>query len=312
MPFASRDLDQEEYDFLGHAQELLSPIDVNDGPLLVRRAIERQAFSAALYRPRPSDLDPNSKAPDSRMDMIAVARRHAAVQFYERGAARTPTIPGTTYIAGPNYADRNLRLKTAVRRTRVLSEYLQLRRGGLSALLDDPSQSAYADELQCQFAKSRAVAILIDGYMTNGEDLPNTCGRPRGIKIMREALLEARLINISERTLANYFNELGPTSVFHYLIRYQDCRCILRPWNPCHPKFKQGIMRRASSTDELRAVCQLYNTVVLELNEKYRFGFRIIENLPKPETKTDYNSLARDKPKPELTKAIRAVTGRTA
>ena len=64
-------------------------------------------------------------------------------------------------------------------------------------------------------------------------------------------------------------------------------------------------------TDEFRAVCQLYNVVALELNEKYKFDFRIIENLPKPENTTDYESLARDRPNRELTKAIKAATGLT-
>jgi hypothetical protein len=309
MPFASQDF---SYDLLAHVHELMSPIDVHDSGELVRRAIERQAFSAALYYPRLSDLDPDRKAPDWRADMMFVARRHAALLFYERDAARMPTVPGRTYVARPNRAERRLRLKNAIRRSRVLSEYLQLCSGGLGALQDDPSQSAYANELQHQFAKSIAVAILIDGYMTNGEDLPNTCGRrPRGIKIMREALLEADLINISERTLAKYFDELEPTSVFHYLMWYQDCMSVLRPWNPCNPNFIQGIMRRARSTDELMAVCQLHNTVVSELNEKYRFAFCTIENVPKPETKTDYDSLARDKPNPKLTEAIKTVIGRT-
>jgi hypothetical protein len=53
-------------------------------------------------------------------------------------------------------------------------------------------------------------------------------------------------------------------------------------------------MQRASSArsvDELRAVCLLYNTLASELNEKYDFAFTIIENVPSPEAKTDYDSL---------------------
>jgi hypothetical protein len=302
MRFAIRNSD---YLFVEHAAELSSSINFNDEAALLRRAIERQAFSVGLYRPYPSELDTHGRARGPRENFIAVARRHAAVRASERGAARRNNI------ARLCAADTNIRLKAAVRRGRVLDECLHLRSGGLSDLLGDPSQTAYACGVKSQFSKSKALADLIAAYMSNGQDLPDTFGHPRAIKIMRTALREARIIKISERTLANYFVELGATAVFHYLIWYQACRTILRPWNPCDPKFLLKIMRRARSTDDFRAVCHLYNTVASELNDKYRFGFRIIENMPNPEAPTDYDTLARDKPNPQLTKAIKAVIGCT-
>ena len=309
MLSAIRNLD---YNIWENIQSLLTPIDAEDRPFRIRQAIDRQAFSVGLYYPFSSDLDANRKAKDPAADMIAVARRHAAVQFYEYYEDRSRTIPWQTNIARSSYADRQLRLQTAIRRNNILREELALERGGLSALVNDPSQTACADQLRRRFSKARAVATLIDGYMTNGDDLPKTRGRPRGIKIMREALREAKLVNLSEKTLANYFNELKSTSVFHYLSYFQDCLRILQPCNPCDPKFRRRIMGRANSTDDLRAVCHLYNSVALELNEKYQFDFILLENVPKPEARTDYDSLARDKPNLKLTEAIKTVIGRTS
>ena len=111
---------------------------------------------------------------------------------------------------------------------------------------------------------------------------------------MKDALCALELFDKSEKTLDNYFDELAPTSVFHYLLFSQDCHKVLKPTNPCSKKFTRIITQRArsaSSVDELRAVCLLYNTAASELNDKYGFAFSIIENAPKPEEKTDYDWL---------------------
>jgi hypothetical protein len=172
--------------------------------------------------------------------------------------------------------------------------------------------------------------------MTNGDELPNTHGRPIGSKIMREALREAAcaklsrskvesirvsqqnltawglLGKLSQKTLHKYFDELGHTAVFHYLIEIQHCKPVLNPLDHYDKDFPQKITQRARLVDELRDVCLMYNTAVTKLNEKYRFNFSFIENVPKSETETDYDALTHYKPDPDLTKAIRAVTGQTA
>jgi hypothetical protein len=89
MTFFSDDLDDVAYDFLGYANELLYNLDISDESNLIRRAIELQAFSVSLYYPRLSQLDVTRKGPTPQVDMIAVARRHAAVKLYEYYARRT-------------------------------------------------------------------------------------------------------------------------------------------------------------------------------------------------------------------------------
>src|SRR5271165_3361162 len=88
MTSASNDLDDMPYDFLGYANDLLHKADVSDESNLIRRAIELQAFTVSLYYPRLSQLDVSKKGPTPQVDMIAVARRHAAVKLYEYYAAR--------------------------------------------------------------------------------------------------------------------------------------------------------------------------------------------------------------------------------
>ncbi len=74
-----------------------------------------------------------------------------------------------------------------------------------------------------------------------------------------------------------------------------------------------GVASRSAGSVKLslRGACLMYNFAVTELNEKYRFKFARIENVPKPETETKYDALIHYERHPKLTKAIRAVTGLT-
>jgi hypothetical protein len=77
----------------------------------------------------------------------------------------------------------------------------------------------------------------------------------------------------------------------------KNCKSVLWPIKPSKPRFTQLIMqrsRRLSAFDELRAVCLLYNIVAYELNLKYGFAFIIVDNVPKPDSSTKYDSLAAD------------------
>ncbi len=167
-------------------------------------------------------------------------------------------------------------------------------------------------EFKRQIEKSKAVAKLIGAYMTNGDELPATLGRPIGSKIMREALSKAKHLKISGRTLFKYFSELEHTAVFHHLMRIHHCMPVLNPLDHYDKDFPLKIMQRARSVDDLRGVCLMYNTAVADLNEKYRFNFALVENVPKPETETKYDALIRCERDPDLTEAIRDVTGHTA
>jgi hypothetical protein len=300
------------YDLIGELEKLLIEIDVNDEPTIVRRAIELQAFRVSLFYPRFTQLPVSGKIRSPPVDMIALARRHAALVLY-RHYTRHPGLSSWK-------TDENgliLNFKCVELLLELLKDYLHVEKGGLSELEKDISQHYYVNELVSQLPKSRPVGILIDAYMTNGGDLHGARGQPVGLKIMREALCdpelyvlpESTLVKLSERTLANYFDELEPTSVFHYLIQMQDCGTLLNPSIPRDSRFTQILMQRARFVDELRAACLLYNAVVLELNGKYRFAFTTIENVPKPKNKTIYDSLVLYKTSDELTDAIKTVRG---
>lgn len=248
------------------------------------------------------------------MDMIAVARRHAAVKLYEylaptsekSGLGIERKIPSSTAVEG--------NVGRLFSRVPLLIEYIALGTGGLSVLLEDPPPREYAYSLRSQFAKSKAVAIFIDAYLTNGNDLPTTDRHHSGRKTMRDALCygeryEEKIFKQTERTLYNYYDELEPTSVFHYLMSFQGCREVLRPINPSSPSFARLLLRRARSKDDFSGVCQAHNTVVLELNEKYGFEFKIIDNVPQIES--DYARIVRHKHNPKLAEHIAAVIGQT-
>jgi len=273
MTFGAGVSDDTPYDFCGHAQFLLRNVDVNDKALIVRRAIELQAFQVSLFYPHRYRLTASGKRHPPLVDMIALARRHAALELYKRYTARSPGIKGGSL----NSVKKNLlinfeRIEVLLE---LLKDYLALERGRLSVLPEDLSPSEYTDELQRQFSKSKAIAALIGAYRSNDEDLPDTGVRHVGLRSMKYALCTLQLFTQSEKTLDNYLNDLEPTSVFHYLLWLQKCTKVLRPTYPRSPKFTRIIMQRANSSrsvDELRAVCLLYNIVASELNEKYGFG----------------------------------------
>jgi len=298
--------DVTSYDFCGHVQFLFRSVDVNDKALMVRRAIELQAFQVSLFYPQIYRLTASGKRRSPLVDMIALARKHAALELYRRYTARSGGIKGQSL----NSIQKTLSIN--FERIEVLLEILRndlhLEGDRLGDGENDVSLYEYSDELERQLPISNAVAALISAYRSNGGELSDTGERPVGLKKMIDALCDSQTVKKSEKTLDNYFKALEPTSIFLYLLWFQDCRAILRPTYPSNPKFAQIIMQRASSShsvDELRAVCLLHNTVALELNTKYGFGFRIIENVPKPEANTDYDALADDtRPSPNLTRFI--------
>jgi hypothetical protein len=169
----------------------------------------------------------------------------------------------------------------------------------------------FVKKCRSSLEKSRGVAELLKGYATNGDQLPNSTGRPSGIKIMREALRRAQLVTYSQRTLLKYYTELEPTAVFHYLMRIHHCSAVLHPLDHYDKDFSEKIMKKAQSVDELRDVCRLYNLAVAELNGNYGFNFTYIDNVPKSETETTYDVLISQQPNKKLTAAIQAVTGHT-
>lgn len=68
------------------------------------------------------------------------------------------------------------------------------------------------------------------------------------------------------------------------------------------------VYRRAKAVGALAAVCQNYNIVSLELNEKYGFNFQTIEDVPAVQS---IYKLHRQSSNPKLTDAINEVIGRT-
>jgi hypothetical protein len=122
---------------------------------------------------------------------------------------------------------------------------------------------------------------------------------------------ERTVVNQSQRTLAKYFDELEPTAVFHYFAFGCKWEEILVPTDPRNPNFTELIMQKACYVDELRAVCLHYNKIAQILNKKYRFTFRRIENVPRPESETKYDSLKHGEYDLDLAKAISDVIGRT-
>ena len=159
----SGDSGDAQYDFLGNLQKLLVKIDVNDEAQIVRRAIELQAFMVSLYYPCLSQLPTSRKARPPALDMIALARRHAALKLYN-----DYTSPGiyrrSLNIKGfPSLKSVQVGLSTNFKCIEVLldllRDYLGIEGGGLSAPERDISESEYADELRSQFVKAKAVQL---------------------------------------------------------------------------------------------------------------------------------------------------------
>jgi hypothetical protein len=73
---ASNNLCGVQYDFIGDLQKLLMKIDVKDEVMIVRRAIELQAFMVSLHYPCLTQLPVSRKAHPPALDMIALAPPH--------------------------------------------------------------------------------------------------------------------------------------------------------------------------------------------------------------------------------------------
>jgi hypothetical protein len=330
----------ELYDFRESLKFLLQSVDVGVTALLARRAVELHAFQFSLYYPYFTQLPPFKERPLPKKDVVALARKYAALQLFNYyasralykntfGMKRTPSLNNIETGLADNFKPIEALLE-------LLKDYLTAESDGRGVIEKGISRKGFVKEFRHQVEKSIAIARLIDAYMTNGDELPSTHGRPIGSKIMREALRKAAsaklsrskvesvrvsqrdltawglLSKLSQKTLFNYFDELEPTAVFLYLKEIHHCKPVLNPLDHYDKDFPQEIMQTARSVDDLRGVCLMYNAAVTELNEKYRFTFALIENVPKPETETEYDALVDCERDPDLTEAIKAVTGQTA
>ena len=243
--------------------------------------------------------------------MIAVARRHAAVKLYEYYATRTP---GRRLSQPRKDTSSSKRIKEIlgrkIRRAKILKDYLALENGGLSMLLEDPSPREFAHSLEQRLNLSERMALLIEAYFTNGDELKNTGRRPVGFQVMKDALSEFGIFDKTAKTLDNAFIELEPTSVFHYLIWFRGCADVLRPVHPYDSNFARVILQRARALDDLAGVLLFYNAVASELNKNYGFTFTIIEEVPQVDF--IYNApLGRLPRNVKLTEAIAKVVGRS-
>jgi hypothetical protein len=244
--------------------------------------------------------------------MIAPAKRHAALKLFEHYASPIPRRhpPNSDNIRSSTPVKKGLSIR--IKRAQFLKEFLAIKSGGLSVLLDDPSLEEYALLFGRQFPKSEAVAILVKAYTTNGGDLKNlerTVNRyPLGLQTMRKALCRTKMFNRSEKTLDNAFVELESTSVFHYMMRWQGYWDLLKPLYPGSPNFSRRLLRRARDADEFTGACRMYNTIACELNSEYGFSFCTIENVPQFEG-VNNSSPTRYPYDPALAKAIKEVTG---
>jgi hypothetical protein len=297
---------------------LFRSFDVEDKASIVRRAIELQAVLVSLYYPRRAELSPPAEGQPAPVDIVALARRHAALVSYNHYT--TPRIYRRSLRIGGLASWKTVQegLSINLPYIEVLIEllrgYLSIERGGLNVNERDILKNEYRIELLRQFEKAKAVSTLIKAYVTNGQNIQNVKRRtksPLGIKTVRNALCQSGRFIQTERTLANYFDELEQTAVFHYFAFRCGCELVLVPTDPLDQNFTNLIMRKAQNVDELRAVCLHYNKTAESLNNKYGFKFGIVKNVPRPEGETKYDSLSRGEYDPDLAKAISDAIGRT-
>jgi hypothetical protein len=243
-----------------------------------------------------------------------LGRKYAALRLFHYYASRT--LKNTTGIK--RVVDLNKLQARLAGNSEQIGVLLQLLKNYLAVGREDSNvpkrymkKYEFVNEFRSLLEKSTGVAELLKGYATNGHELPNSTGRPSGIKIMREALRRAQLVTYSQRTLLKYYSELEPTAVFHYLMRIHHCNAVLHPLDHYDKDFSEKIIKKAQSVDELRDVCRMYNLAVAELNRNYGFNFTDIDNVPESKTETTYDVLITQKPDKKLTEAIKAVTGHT-
>jgi hypothetical protein len=293
--------------FFSGNHSLFHSFDVNDEGFTLRRAIELQGFLVSLYYPLRLELSVQEPAHSNPVDVIVLARRHAALKLYRH----------YTSIKGyPSLKNVQIGLATNLKYIEILLQalkgYLALEKGGLSAEERDISPQEYQAALLRKFAKSKAIAILIKAYITNGQAIVQAkryARGPFGIKVMREALCDSGNFKQTERTFASYYYELEQTAVFHYLAFSCDCEKLLVPTNPLDPNFSKEILKKASYVEELKAISLHYNKLASMLNNKYGFSFRLIESIPQPEGATKYDSLKRGDHDDKLAIAISKVIG---
>jgi hypothetical protein len=232
------------YEFYGGLQFLLEKFDPSDNALTTRRAIELQAFRVSLFYPKIYCLTASGKPRRPLINMIALARKHAALALYERYTARSPGPTGQSLRSIEENLSRHFDSVRAV--LEVLKDYL-INREDTSSSAHDLAPKEYAIELQRVFTISKSVANIIDIYRSNGVDLQRTDDRPIGLRIMTNCLCDAGLFKKSEKTLENYFKTLEPAAVFHYLSWLQGCKAVLAPEKPDSREFAEIILKRGRS-----------------------------------------------------------------
>ncbi len=78
----------ELYDFREGLKFLLQNVDVDDTALLARRAVELHTFQFSLYYPCPTQLPTIKERSRPKIDMVALARKYAALQLFNYYASR--------------------------------------------------------------------------------------------------------------------------------------------------------------------------------------------------------------------------------
>lgn len=292
------------YEFCRGLQFLLEKFDPSDNAVTTCRAIELQAFRVALFYPKIYRLTASGKPRRPLIDMVALARKHAALALYKRYTARSPGPRGQSLKSiEENLSGHFDSLQVVLE---ILKEYIRNNQDASNSGHDLTPQE-YTIELQRVFIISKSVANIIEVYRSNGVDLHSKDDCKSSLRIMIDCLCDAGLLKKSEKTLDNYFKTLEPVAVFHYLYWLQGCKDVLAPDKPNSSEFVESILTRGCSVkyvDELRDVCNSYNIIAHGFNDLYRFSFPIIRNVPRAETETHYNSISPTDYNPKLTPFI--------
>jgi hypothetical protein len=122
--------------FFNGTHFLFRSVDVEDKASIVRRAIELQAFLVSLYYPRRSELSPPAEEHRPQVDVIALARRHAALEAFNHYTAPGIYRRSLSIKWLPSWKSVQTGLSINFKYIEVLlellKEYLTIERDGLS------------------------------------------------------------------------------------------------------------------------------------------------------------------------------------
>jgi hypothetical protein len=301
--------DWPAYDLLGQAALLTD--ESQQEP--IERAMRSQAFRFAIHCPHLTTLESNRTFGGYGANYCEDNLRITAALFQDFYWYHSRDAKFARKKANTKQKRWLVERMSKAPGSEAVQAALHLRNCGLRPLIDGVTTSELSAFWESQYSKSKAVAAIIDGYMTAGAAISRGGRAPYGLSIMIEALVAERILEKSSRTIETYYAELEGTAVLHYLIHTNGVSDYFGPVYPAAKgangkDFSVRCMDSSVRHIDARKIFVANNVVATYLNRFFGFQFIL---LPVRYLRDHYfdNKFTENR---ALADRIKAITGHTS